>query len=204
MNANFLLILFIFFGEYSFAQSKIDNSKIESLCFELHNTYRDTLHKRNVSNNCKKASDYQVDYLFKNNLTTHDNPNKGYEEPDDRYGKFNTDSIKIKNTESIKGWRKFAKTDCSGEILTMGSGFVYKKDSLLEKNIAKQIITNFLNSPHHKVSMTINNYNTINEIGYFSVRTRILEETEDTVEVYFICVAIFGSEMYRNPEWIVK
>ena len=201
---NLLVVLFFLLGFGCFSQTKINNSKIESLCFELHNTYRDTLHKRNVSNNCKKASDYQVDYLFKNNLTTHDNPNKGFEDPYDRYSKFNTDSIKIKNTESIKGWVKKPKTDCSGEILTMGSGFVYKKDSLLEKNIAKQIITNFANSPSHKVLMTINNYNTINEIGYFSVRTRILEETEDTVEVYFICVAIFGSEMYRNPEWIVK
>jgi hypothetical protein len=137
-------------------------------------------------------------------LTTHDNPNKGFEDPYDRYGKFNTDSIKIKSLQNPKGWVKKPKTDCSGEILTMGSGFVYKKDSLLEKNIGKQIITNFVNSPRHKVLMTLNNYNTINEIGYFSVRTRILEETEDTVEVYFICVAIFGSEMCRNPEWIVK
>ena len=204
MKVYLLLICLLFFWSYQFSQTKIDNSKIESVCFDLHNTYRDTLHKRNVSINCKKASDYQVDYLFKNNLTTHDNPNKGFEEPDDRYGKFNTDSIKIKSLQNPKGWKKFAKTDCSGEILTMGSGFVYKKDSLLEQNIAKQIITNFINSPRHKVLMTLNHYNTINEIGYFSVRTRILEETEETVEVYFICVAIFGSEMYVNPEWIVK
>ena len=204
MKINLLLITILFFGSYQFSQTKIDNSKIESLCFVLHNTYRDTLHKRIKSNNCKKASDYQVDYLFKNNLTTHDNPNIGFQDPDDRYSKFNTDSIKIKSLESVKGWKKFAKTDCSGEILTMSSGFIYKKDSLLENNIAKQIITNFVNSPAHKVRMTLNSYNSINEFGYFSVRTRILEETEDTVEVYFICVAIFGSEMYVNPDWVVK
>lgn len=201
---NLIVIFFFLIGVNVFSQTKIDNSKIESLCFDLHNTYRDSLHKRIVSKNCKKASDYQVDYLFKNNLTTHDNPNKGFGEPDDRYSKFNTDSIKIKSLQNPKGWKKFAKTDCSGEILTMSSGFIYKKDSLLERNIAKQIITNFVKSPGHKVLMTTNNYNTINEIGYFSVRTRILEETEDTVKVYFICVAIFGSEMYVNPEWIVK
>jgi len=204
MKVNLLLIFLLFFGNYQFAQTKIDNTKIENLCFELHNKHRPLSNQRVTSKDCKKASDYQADYLFKNNLITHDNPNYGYQRPSERYCKFNTDSIKIKSLESKRGWVKFPKTSYVSEIATMSSGFIYKKDSLLEQNIAKQIIQNFVESKGHYYIIKCISYETVREFGYFSVRTKILEETNDTVKVYFLCVGMFGSERYRNPEWIVK
>ena len=204
MKVNLLLIFLLFCGNYQFAQTKIDNTKIERLCFELHNTHRDTSYQRVISKDCKKATDYQIDYLFKNNLISHENPNYGFQSPSERYSKFNTDSIKIKSLQNKKGWVKKEKTSYSGEIVTMSSGFRYKKDSLLENNIAKQIIKNFVSCPGHYYIMKNISYETIREFGYFSVRTKILEETNDTIKVYFLCVGMFGSERYRNPEWIVK
>jgi hypothetical protein len=204
MKVFLLLISLLCFGNYQFAQTKIDNAKIEKLCFKLHNTHRDTSHLRVISKDCKKATEYQIDYLFKNSLITHDNPNYEFERPSERYSKFNTDSIKIKSLQSKKGWDKTPKTDYAGEIITMSSGYIYKKDSLLEENIAKQIITNFVSSPGHYHIMKFSQYEVIKEFGYFSIRTKILKETNETVKVYFLCVAMFGYESYRNPEWIVK
>ena len=204
MKVNLLLIFLLFCGNYQFAQTKIDNTKIERLCFELHNTHRDTSHQRVISKDCKKATDYQIDYLFKNNLISHENPNYGFQRPSERYSKYNTDSVKIKSLQNKKGWVKFEKTSYAGEIITMGSGHIYKKDSLLESNISKQIIKNFASCPGHYYIMKDVSYETIREFGYFSVRTKILEETNNTVTVYFLCVGIFGSESYINPEWIVK
>jgi len=197
-----LLLVLVTLNGYS--QTKIDNSKIERLCFELHNSHRDTSHQRKISKDCKKATDYQIDYLFKNNLVSHENPNYGFKKPSERYSKFNTDSIKIKSLQNKRGWVKFEKTSYAGEIITMGSGHIYKKDSLLEISISKQIIKNFVSCPGHYYIMKDVSYETIREFGYFSVRTKILEETNDTVKVYFLCVGMFGSEMYTNPEWIVK
>jgi hypothetical protein len=201
---NIFLTLLLFVVSVSFSQTKIDNTKIERVCFELHNTHRDTSHQRVISKDCKKATDYQIDYLFKNNLVSHENPNYGFQRPSERYSKFNTDSIKIKDLQSKRGWSKFEKTSYDGEIVTMSSGFRYKKDSLLENNIANQIIKNFVSCPGHYHIMKYSQYEVIKEFGYFSVRTKILEETNDTVKVYFLCVAMFGYESYINPEWIVK
>lgn len=203
MKNIFLLFLFFLVG-VSFPQTKIDNTKIENLCFEFHNTHRDLSNQRVISKDCKKATDYQIDYLFKNNLISHENPNYGFQRPSERYSKFNTDSIKIKDLQSKKGWSKFPKTSYAGEIITMSSGYRYKKDSLLESNISKQIIKNFASCPGHYHIMKHSQYEVIKEFGYFSVRTKILEETNDTVKVYFLCVAVFGYESYINPEWIVK
>ena len=98
---NLFLTFLILLGFNVYSQTKIDNSKIERLCFELHNTHRDTSYQRVISKDCKKATDYQIDYLFKNNLISHENPNYGFQRPSERYSKFNTDSIKL-NRYKIK------------------------------------------------------------------------------------------------------
>ena len=90
-----LLLVLVSLNGYS--QISIDNEKIENLCFELHNTYRDSSTQRITFVGCKKASDFQVDYLYKNNVVTHKNPTYGYQTQEERFSKFNIETVRLKN-----------------------------------------------------------------------------------------------------------
>ena len=194
-----LLILLVSLNGYG--QVVIDNEKIEKLCFEIHNTYRDSSHQRILHKGCKKAADYQVDYLFKNGVVSHKNPKVGYETGEERFSKFNTETIKLKDYYDNSKYKEYPKYDYDGEIITYSYNHKFSVDSLLEKNISKYIINNFVKSKGHFYTMTLNSYKSQNHFGYFSVRTKVIEYDEKSNEVYLLiyCVGMFGSEGYIPP-----
>ncbi len=150
---------------------------------------------------CKKASDYQVDYLFNNHLFTHSNSTPGYEKPVDRFEKFMSEKVTVKDRFNPKTIHTHLKYEYDGEIATWSKGYEFLNDSLLEFNIAKHIITNFKNSKSHFQRMIQTSCCDFKQNGYFSTRVRILRCNEDTkmirLEIY--CVAIFGKEYpYRD------
>jgi hypothetical protein len=196
------ICFFLFFIHFcSYSQKNIDNSKIEKYCFELHNQLRDSTRHRTVNKDCKKASDYQVDYLFNNHLITHSNSTPGYEKPVDRFEKFMSEKVTVKDRFNPKTIHTHLKYEYDGEIATWSKGYEFLNDSLLEFNIAKHIITNFKNSKSHFQRMIQTSCCDFKQNGYFSTRVRILRCNEDTkmirLEIY--CVAIFGKEYpYRD------
>lgn len=194
-------LFFCFISFSLFAQPKIDNVKVEKFCFELHNALRDSSRQRSVNLDCKKASDYQVNYLFQNNLITHDNINPGYERPSNRFEKFMSETVKVKDRDNPKILHTHLKYKYDGEIATWSKGYEFKNDNLLEFNIANHIINNFINSPGHYSSMINVSCCDFKQNGYFSTKIRVLDYNETTkvfkLEIY--CVAMFGTEYpYRN------
>tara|TARA_R110000803_G_scaffold207867_1_gene276099 strand:- start:2424 stop:3038 length:615 start_codon:yes stop_codon:yes gene_type:complete len=191
-----LLLVLVTLNGYS--QVVIDNEKIEKLCFEIHNTYRDSSHQREIMEGCKKAADFQVDYLYKNNVVTHKNPTYGYQTQEERFSKFNTETIKLKDYYDNTKYKEYPKYDYDAEIITYCNNHSFKVDSLLEKNISKRIINNFVKSKGHFYGMTLNMYKGKNHYGYFSVRTKIIKYDEEKNLVYLniYCVGVFGSEGY--------
>ena len=194
-----LLILFTSLNVYS--QVVIDNEKIEKLCFEIHNTYRDSSHQRILHEGCKKAADFQVDYMYINSVVSHKNPKVGYETQEERFSKFNTETIKLKDYYDNTKYKEYPKYDYDGEIITYSYNHKFSVDSLLEKNISKYIINNFVKSKGHFYTMTLNSYKSQNHYGYFSVRTKVIEYDEKSNQVYLLiyCVGMFGSEGYIPP-----
>jgi hypothetical protein len=189
--------VFLYFISFSlFGQPKIDNDKIENFCFELHNTLRNSSRQRTVNLDCKKASNYQVNYLFQNNLITHDNINTGYESPSDRFEKFMSEIVRVKDRNNPKLIHTQLKYAFDGEIASWSNGYEFKIDSLLEFNIANYIIKGFINSPGHYGLMIRVSCCDYRQNGYFSTKIKVLEYNENSktcrLEIY--CVAVFGSE----------
>jgi len=184
-----------------YGQVVIDNEKIEKLCFEIHNTYRDSSHQRILHEGCKKAADFQVDYMYINSVVSHKNPKVGYETQEERFSKFNTETIKLKDYYDNTKYKEYPKYDYDGEIITYSYNHKFSVDSLLEKNISKYIINNFVKSKGHFYTMTLNSYKSQNHYGYFSVRTKVIEYDEKSNQVYLLiyCVGMFGSEGYIPP-----
>ena len=195
-------LIFLCFISFSlFGQPSIHNDKIEKFCFEIHNSLRDSSRQRTINKDCKKASDYQVNYLFQNNLITHDNINPGYEHPSNRFEKFMSETVRVKDRDNPKIIHSHLKYEYAGEIATWSKGYEFKNDSLLEFNIANHIINRFIKSPAHYRSMIRLSCCDFKQNGYFSSKIRVLEYNENTktcrLEIY--CVAIFGSEYpYRD------
>ena len=188
-------ILLFMFSNSLFCQLQINNSKVEKLCFDLHNQERDSTKPRKVNMDCKKAADFQVKYLVHNDIVSHQNKTAGYENPIDRFEKFMSEKISIKDQNNPKLLHNQLMYEYTGEIICWSSGYKFQNDSLLEFNIAKHILHQFINSPMHyhiMVSMTCCNFQ---EIGYFSTNIEVLEYNEVsndcTLEIH--CVAIFGS-----------
>jgi hypothetical protein len=197
----FLLVLIHF---YSYSQTNIDNSKIEQYCFELHNELRDSSGLRTVNLQCKKAADYQVDYLFANNLISHDNKTKGYEQAEDRFSKFTLETVKVKDRENPKTIHTHPKYQFEGEIATWSKGLEFKNDSSLELNIANEIISSFKKSQGHFQIINRTTCCDFKQVGYFSTRVRILDYNNSsemlTLEIY--CIAVFGTEYYYRDFYV--
>ena len=196
-----ITLLLLLLSVSSYSQVVIDNEKVEKLCFEIHNTYRDSAHQRILHEGCKKAANFQVDYLYKNGIVSHKNPKVGYETQEERFSKFNTETIKLKDYYDNTKYKEYPKYDYDGEIITYSYNHKFSVDSLLEKNISKYIINNFVNSKGHFYTMTLNSYKSQNHYGYFSVRTKVIEYDEKSNQVYLLiyCVGMFGSEGYIPP-----
>ena len=77
-----LLILLVSLNGYS--QLVIDNEKIENLCLEYSNSFRDTIDWRYSDSKCKKAADMQLQHIVKINKPTHKHSNPNYREPESR------------------------------------------------------------------------------------------------------------------------
>ena len=189
-----LLILFTSLNVYG--QVVIDNEKIEKLCFEIHNTYRDSLCQRILHKGCKKAADFQVDYMYKMNKATHQNSTYGYYEPEDRFEKFNPETEKKIDIYGRPWEKKLYKYD--GEVAHHTWNYSFKVDSLLEENIARHIMNKFVNSPGHFHALKHGKKKEYNYYGYFSVRTLKLsyDPKENRVYLNIYCVGVFG---YTRP-----
>ena len=188
-----LLLVLVTLNGYG--QVVIDNEKIEKLCFEIHNTYRDSSYQRILHEGCKKAADFQVDYMYKMNKATHQNATYGYYEPEDRFEKFNPETEKRIDIYG-RPWEKKLYI-YNGEVAHCTWNYSFKVDSLLEEKIARHIMNKFVNSPGHffalKRSMVKGNI----YYGYFSVRTLKLsyDPKENRVYLNIYCVGVFGFTM---------
>jgi hypothetical protein len=184
--------LFCFISFFIFSQKNINLFEIENYCFEQHNKLRPSNDQRSVSDICMKTANVQLDYLYNGGKISHSNPNKGLEEPEERFKKFNKDSIKVKNTSSIKGYTKKEKYSYDSEIITFISNFKIENDYNVNKKIAEKIISNFNKSEFHKKLMLFS-YDGFDSQGYFSVKVKVLNENENTLTIDIYCVAIFSS-----------
>ena len=199
MKKSLLLIYFLHNCFNADSQFFIDFEKVEKHCFELHNTYRDSNAQRTISDGCKKAADAQVDYLAKEQLCQHENTTFLHVNPEDRFKKYNTETVKIIDFYDQSKYTEKPKYSYDGEIITCAWNHSFQVDSLLEKNISKYIINNFVKSkPHFHIMKNAGMVDKFSYSGYFSVREKVVEydELSNTVYLDIYCVAIFGSE-YR-------
>ena len=189
-----LLLVLVTLNGYS--QVVIDNEKIEKLCLENSNTFRDIIDWRYSDPKCKKAADMQLQYVVKINKPTHNNSNPNYSEPKSRYDLFHTDRVKVKS-QNEKGYAMLNTQSYKGEVVLWLNDYSFNIDSTLESQISKKIIDKFMSSPLHK-SILLNNVRWVTKSfhGYFSTDIKVLKIDKESNKVYvrIYCVGIFGRD----------
>ena len=190
-----LLLVLVTLNGYS--QLVIDNEKIENLCLEYSNTFRDTIDWRYSDSKCKKAADMQLQHIVKINKPTHNHSNPNYREPESRYDLFHTDKIKVTNKYNEKGYSMLSTQSYKGEVVLWLNNYSFNIDSNLETQISKKIIDKFMSSPFHKSTLLSNiRISTKSFHGYFSTDVKVLKIDKKSNKVYvrIYCVGIFGED----------
>jgi hypothetical protein len=190
-----LLLVLVTLNGYS--QLVIDNEKIENLCLEYSNSFRDTIDWRYSDPKCKKAADMQLQHIIKINKPTHNHSNPNYRESESRYDLFHTEKIKVKS-QNEKGYVMLSTQSYKGEVVIWLNNYSFNIDSTLETRISKKIIDGFMDSPGHKHDLLYSlRWVTKSFHGYFSTDVKVLKIDKLSNKVYLriYCVGVFGKDI---------